>query len=608
VQCLYASVSGSRSGLRSLDACYHRLPMLTRASQLPWLVAALVACSSPEDAGHNGSADGGSGGNAGRGSAGIGSSSGSSGAAGLAAAGSVGSAGTHAGSGGNVSRGGGSAGIAGAGAGGAAGRSQTGGTSGRNGGAAGSSAGTAGSSGAAGAGGSGIAPVACEESRFDAADFETVYEVGPGRQFETPSAVPWEALAPSTLVRIHARPEPYRDKWVINAAGSAEQPIVVVGVPEGGALPVITGEDAVTRAELDYWGEVRGIVKIGGANVGDGAAHITVACLDIQTARTGVSFSDPAGASAEYADNAACLYLEEGHHVTLEQNVIHGCGNGIFASSGMSDVVISGNLVYDNGNAGSIYEHNSYTEATNITFEFNHYGPLCTDCGGNNLKDRSAGTVVRYNWIEGGNRQLDLVQSDHIELIENPAYRETFVYGNVLVEPDGAGNSQIVHYGGDSGEEEKYRKGTLYFFHNTVVSTRSGNTTLFRLSSDDEHVDARNNLFYVSAGGDRLALLDETGSAELAGNWLPSGWVESHGGATGAIVDVENLVGQVPEFTNPMIQDYSLCGCSPCRGAAVELPPAALSQAPQFQYVKDHSARPRLDDGAPDIGAFEYIE
>ena len=54
-----------------------------------------------------------------------------------------------------------------------------------------------------------------------------------------------------------------------------------------------------------------------------------------------------------------------------------------------------------------------------------------------------------------------------------PSYRETFVYGNVLIEFDGEGNRQMIHYGGDSGREERYRNGTLYFYHNTVVSTRT---------------------------------------------------------------------------------------------------------------------------------------
>jgi hypothetical protein len=427
--------------------------------------------------------------------------------------------------------------------------------------------------------------------------------VGPDRDYATPEEVPWEALEPSTLVRIHARSEPYRDKWVLNARGSAEAPIVVLGVPDQGMLPVISGEDARTRAELDYWNEPRGIVKVGGANVGDGAAYVTVACLDIQNGRPGTSFSDASGASVEYAENAACVYLEEGSHITVRDNLIHGCGNGIFASSGSSDVLVSGNFVFDNGNEGSIYEHNSYTEATNITFEFNHYGPLCAGCEGNNLKDRSAGTLIRYNWLESGNRQLDLVESDHDELIDNPAYRRTLVYGNVFVEPDGAGNSQIIHYGGDGGDESKYRQGTLYFLYNTVVSTRAGNTTLFRLSSEGESVLAWNNVLWVTAGGDRLAISAGMGAVDLEGNWLSEGFVDSHDTLTGTIVAMNNVEGTDPGFADAENQDFSLTADSACRGAAIALPADASGDEPLFEYEKHQAGVPR--PATADVGAYE---
>src|SRR6185503_15289607 len=138
---------------------------------------------------------------------------------------------------------------------------------------------------------------------------------------------------------------------------------------------------------------------------------------------------------------------------------------------------------------------------------------------GNNLKDRSAGLVVRYNWIEAGNRQLDLVDGEDSSSIRNdPRYRETHVYGNVLIEPDAAGNRQITHYGGDSGGTASYRKGVLYFYHNTVVSTRTDRTTLFRLSTNEEHCDARNNIVYVTAAGNTLALIDDTGALSVSHN------------------------------------------------------------------------------------------
>ena len=138
-------------------------------------------------------------------------------------------------------------------------------------------------------------------------------------------------------------------------------------------------------------------------------------------------------------------------------------------------------------------------ESQGIIYQYNHYGPLREGCTGNNLKDRSSGCVIRYNWIERGNRQLDLVDSDYPELYNDSSYRETFVYGNILIEHEGTDNSQICHYGGDSGVSSRYRKGWLYFYNNTVVSTRLGNTTLFRLSTNEEYADCRSNIVYVTA-------------------------------------------------------------------------------------------------------------
>jgi hypothetical protein len=497
------------------------------------------------------------------------------------------------------------------GAGGSAGTlGSTGGSGGVSSGSAGRGFGGLGAGGGrvggAGQGGAPEAPSGCDVPGWDPTDFDTVYEVGPGLDVETPSEVPWESLGPGTLVRIHARPEPYRDKWVVSSPGTAERPVVVLGVPANGVLPVITGEGAITRRALDYWNEPRGIVKIGGSNAPGGpAAHISIECLDIQTGRPGSTFTSAEGASLEYADNAACVYLEEGAFISVKNNLIHGCGNGIFASSGSSDVLIAGNHVYDNGNAGSIYEHNSYTEARGITFEFNQFGPLCNGCGGNNLKDRSAGTVVRYNWIEAGNRQLDLVESDHDELIGDPRYRTTFVYGNVLVEPDGAGNNQITHYGGDGGDEAKYRKGTLYFFHNTVVSTRSGNTTLFRLSSEGESATAFNNVVSVTAGGGTLALSAGAGVVGLSDNCLPEGWVPSHDTLTGILDSGVNVVASTPGFVDSTAQDFSLASFSSCVDRGSVLPAGASGHAVLFEYVRHHAGRARTEHRMPDPGAYE---
>ena len=407
---------------------------------------------------------------------------------------------------------------------------------------------------------------------WDPADFTHVYEVGPGLTYTEPGDVPWESLAPSSLVMIHWREQPYAAKWVINTAGTADDPVVVLGVPDAGRRPVITGDGAVTRSELNYWNEVRSVIKVGGSNLPSDdvvPAYVTLQSLDIRSARPPYTFTDDAGQEQTYSENAAAVHIEIGDQVTVYDCLIHDSGNGLFVSSPANAVTIAGNHVYDNGIAGSIYHHNSYTECRGITFEYNHYGPLRDGCLGNNLKDRSAGTVIRYNRIESGNRQLDLVETDHDDLLNDPGYDITFVYGNLLIEPDGAGNSQIVHYGGDGGDTSYYRRGTLHFYHNTVVSTRASNTTLLRCATSDVTVDARNNILTCTAAGSSFAISSGRGQITLTTNWLPEGWRWTHEATfDGVITTVDNLEGTDPQLVDRAAEDYRPLAISPCAAAA----------------------------------------
>jgi hypothetical protein len=401
-----------------------------------------------------------------------------------------------------------------------------------------------------------------------------VYEVGPGKALSEVEAVPWETLNAGDTVKIHWRPEAYHSKWVICRQGEKDKPILIQGVPDSsGRLPVIDGRDAVTRKELNFWGETRAVIKIGGANkpADTMPQHIVVENLEIRSARPPYAFTGRKGQTV-YDKNAASIFIEKGEHITIRNCVMHDSGNGFFTSYQAKDILIEKCHIYDNGMEGSIYEHNSYTAAQGITFQFNHYGPLRKGCPGNNLKDRSAGLVVRHNWIEGGNRQLDLVDaSDSPILRDDPRYRATWVYGNILLEREGDGNSQIVHYGGDSGKTAWYRQGTLYFYNNTVVSTRTGPAMLFRLSSGEEKVDCRNNIVLVSGSGRNLAILDGKGSVSLQNCWFKTGWIPARGLLKGDITGQATcLDGDEPGFVNRLRQDFRLKpGAPAARGGAV---------------------------------------
>jgi hypothetical protein len=49
--------------------------------------------------------------------------------------------------------------------------------------------------------------------------------------------------------------------------------------------------------------------------------------------------------------------VEEGKNIALVGNVLTGCGNGLFVSPGVEDILIESNYLFDNGIAGSILEH-----------------------------------------------------------------------------------------------------------------------------------------------------------------------------------------------------------------------------------------------------------
>ena len=416
-----------------------------------------------------------------------------------------------------------------------------------------------------------------------------IYEVGPGKNLLEIEAVPWESLNAGDVVLIHWRAEPYHSKWVICRQGDSHKPIIVRGVAnQQGQLPVIDGRNALTRKELNFWSETRAVIKIGGANKPADLMpqYIVVENLDLRSARPPFAFTGRNGKTA-YDSNASALFIEKGEHITVRNCVIHDSGNGLFSSYLAKDILIEKCFIYDNGIEGSMYEHNSYTAAQGITFQFNRYGPLRAGCLGNNLKDRSAGLVVRHNWIEGGNRQLDLVDAtDSPILRDDPRYRSTWAYGNILIEREGDGNSQIVHYGGDSDKKDWYRKGTLYFYNNTVVSSRRSPTMIFRLSSSDEQVDCRNNLFYITEPGSNLALLDGAGSIHLQHCWFKTGWLLARGELLGEITGKENCsTGNEPAFVNGQQQDFRLTASSPLLDAGIHWPQGAQ---PFTNYYHPH--------------------
>lgn len=351
-----------------------------------------------------------------------------------------------------------------------------------------------------------------------------VYEVGPDREFTQINQVPLENLAGGDTLRIFWRAEPYREKFVVAASATAQAPLVIIGVrgPQG-QRPVLDGERATTRTALNFWSEGRGIIKVGGSTRPSGnATHIRIEGLEIRNARQGVRFVDRRGIDTTYALAASAIFIESGSNIVVSDCELHSNGNGFFTANASSRITLQFSYLHNNGYVSDLYHHNSYTESRGILFLGNRFGLLRAGSSGSNLKDRSVGTQILSNWIEGGNRQLDLVESSNLAY-ENLAEQFTHVYGNILIEPSGAGNRQVVHFGGDASDTSRFRH-TLNFAYNTVISRRTDATTLFRVPHARQKARAFNNVFYTRHSGNTLYLQDGEGVVQLGSNWLRQGF------------------------------------------------------------------------------------
>ena len=492
----------------------------------------------------------------------------------------------------------------------------------------------------------------CSLFFFSLTSFATIYDIGPGQTYTTINSFPWYTLAAGDSVQIHYAT--YHEFINISTSGTATQPIRVIGIPDPstGAQPVIDGQNAVVgpNAHFQYTHGTpsRGVVGIGpsaGAPVGFKPSYIEISGLTIMNAYGGTnpySFTDANGTTGTYSIQAAAIYLLLGNHIVITNCTLTGSSNGLFVQSGdlptggteaeqSRDITLQYSRVYANGNPGSQSQHEIYTEAIGMVFQYNYLGSPIATSGGSNLKDRSAGTVIRYNWIESGAHMLDLVDPEgSVNIaVPDPTFQYTYVYGNVFYNTT---TTTMVHYGGDHNKPANDRKGTLYFYNNTVVvradSGKLYQSVMLQLGDNGSNppdntqlADVRNNIFYTTnaTAGQLSPTFDITsgyGVATLYANWISKNWQDSYNTPSSpSVVGDSNLFvdsSNNPSFSNPGALYFNLLSGSNAIDKGVALAaattsnPAGQTYTVTRQYVKDETSQARQVNGtALDFGAFE---
>ena len=422
----------------------------------------------------------------------------------------------------------------------------------------------------------------CDPASPANADFSTnVYNVGPGQTYATLRAIPWESLPSHAMVRVHHQAASYRERIFMLTSH-----LKVCGVPgPNGARPVIDGRNAVIRNNAafnaltgdpsqDYSTVTRGVVAIGQQA---GVSHLAVEGLALTGTMSApytdadhrASFTREGSATAyPYNGHTGCIYVQKAQDIVVRGNEISFCPNGIMIISKdwtdlgddrsmVRNFLLEGNYIHDNGLLGTYDTHQAYLQGVNFVLQYNYFGnPIRWDANnngtveagegawGNDVKLRTVGDLVRYNYFENGAHAIDLIDiedfrpsvfpwayTNAVRDATNAGYASarpamqtqmltdyqkwlhgSYVYGNLFRRDStvygAVQGASMVHYGSDNSPLDG-RRGPLWFYHNSVISAidknSQGAVTLFQYSLDN----ATSFDFYRSARDGYLRLVGD---------------------------------------------------------------------------------------------------
>lgn len=463
----------------------------------------------------------------------------------------------------------------------------------------------------------------------------------PGIAHTDLQTVPWLSLGPGDVVNIFYREAPYLSKIGLTCQGTANEKVCIHGVMTAGGLrPHIQGDGALTPEDLQspdgvtepffnsQYTEFLGVILISHhyeSGVLKKPQHIVIENLKITGGWSQTHFTNQYGDTIYYAAGGAGIYASVVEYLDVENCEITDNSNGFFSNSNNDleartsyYITLRRNLIYDNGEPGEPYEHNIYMQCVRPLIEGNYIGKLRPTSGGSSCKDRSSGTVVRFNTINAAARALDLVDAEDGGAIVrlDPLYPYGWVYGNFIdndwmIDNTRTSSVSMIHWSGDNSVSS-FRNGSLYIYNNTIrINANTENfyhITVFSGVNLQSKFIITNNVI-AKYGTTYLSWLDSGNVAELYGtNVISSGTSTAFSGSA-TLTNYGTLIEVNDPLVNP---DGSLQDGSPGIGAglAVITAPPAPAYAPNLQVLfkpvhpGSYEARVPLGVGS-DAGCYE---
>lgn len=509
------------------------------------------------------------------------------------------------------------------------------------------------------------------------------FDIGGGQRYGADlSDVPWQSLRPGDVINIfHRGGQPYRQKILLSEQGTAEHPIVINGVTTvDGKRPVISA-DGATSVNPGQWNSAYASTLIminrraRNGTYGENAKHYIIKNLRLTGVRSSNSYTH-GNQTQNYQSYSRAIWSAGGQYIILEGMIFDDNNSAVFVQANddpgsLSKAWTIRGSKFENNGQGS-RDHQIYLQAVSDPGEYNivegnYFGPPTpSQTSVAQLKARSTGTVVRYNWFNSSHRTLDIVEAQDAipdwmyrnysadEILRY--YRSSYVYGNVFVNDFAANAGQVagrpLHFGADSlsasaswgsknGAAPPNASGMrgyqspTYFFHNTfymrATSRNLWRGSLFDVDNNNSspstpflsRVEAWNNIIEFR-GDTRIGAMNRSGILIWRGANLLFTNTLSVFAESDDLANIEStaddpyvrirpnslMITEPPRFVDAhnrslSAKNFRLTRASPARLAAAPLP-QSLEQFPVQLEPSGPGGGATIRNTTNDLGAFEF--